>query len=156
MNTLFKRSKRWSVLPAYTVDGYITWKTYHGSINEAIFNDFVRNEVLPLCTPAVLVGPRSVIVLDNAKIHHSAELRTMCEQAGVTLAYLPAYSPDYNPIETSFAVLKQWLKKHGHLVEFYGSTQADFERFLNDAVLAQANKVNHKALFQSAGIHCDD
>ena len=30
----------------------------------------------------------------------------MCEQAGVTLVYLPPYSPDYNPIETLFAVLK--------------------------------------------------
>ena len=156
VNTLFKRSKRWSVLPAYTLDGYIAWKTYHGSINEILFNDFVRNDVLPQCTPAVLGGPRSVIVLDNAKIHHSAELRTMCEQAGVSLVYLPAYSPDYNPIETSFSVLKQWLKKHGHLAELYGSTQADFERFLNDAVLAQANRINHKKLFRSAGIHCKD
>ena len=79
VNTLFKRSKRWSVLPVYTIDGYIAWTTHHSSINEALFNDFVRNKVLPQCTPAVLGGPRSVIVLDNAKIHHSVELRTICE-----------------------------------------------------------------------------
>ena len=82
VNTLFKRLKRWSV--SYTVDGCIAWKTYHGSINK------VRNEVLPQCTPAVPEGPRSVIILDNAKIHHSVELITMFEQAGVALAYLPA------------------------------------------------------------------
>ena len=63
-----------------------------------------------------------MIVLDNTKIHYSAELRMMCKQVGVSLIYLPTYSPDYNPIETSFAVLKQWLKKHGHLVKLYGST----------------------------------
>ena len=136
VNTLFKRSKRWSVLPAYTVDGYIAWTTHHGSINEALFNEFVRNKVLPQCTPAALGGPRSVIVLDNAKIHHSAELRTMCEQAGVTLVYLPPYSPDYNPIETLFAVLKQWLRKYSHLIKLYSAILADFERFLNDTVLA--------------------
>ena len=79
MNTLFKRSKRWSVLPAYTVDGYIAWKTYYGSVNMTLFNDFVRDEVLSQCTPAVLGGPCSVIVLDNVRIHHSAELRVMCE-----------------------------------------------------------------------------
>ena len=107
MNTLFKRSKRWLVLPAYTLDGYIAWKTYHSSINEILFNDFVRNNILPQYTPAVLGGPRSVIVLDNTKIHHSAELRTIYEQAGVSLVYLPTYSPDYNPIETSFSILKQ-------------------------------------------------
>ena len=79
----------------------------------------------------------------------------MCEQAGISLVYLPAYSPNYNPIETSFAVLKQWLRKHGHLVELYGPTPVDFKRFLNDAVLAQANRVDHKKLFRSAGIYCE-
>ncbi len=94
------------MLPAYTVDGYVAWEVYHGSVNERIFNDFVRYRVLPLCTPAALGGPRSVIILNNAKIHHSQELQDMCDSAGVTLAFLPAYSPDFNPIETSFAVSK--------------------------------------------------
>ena len=153
VSTLFKRSKRWSVLPAYTVDSYIAWTTIHGSLTESLFNDFVRNKVLPLCTPAVLGGPRSVFVLDNAAIHHSQELVDMCEAAGVTLAYLPPYSPDYNPIETSFAILKGWLKRNGHLIDAYGPEPADFERFLNDAVRAQGDLADHGALFRAAGIY---
>lgn len=97
---MFKRSKRWSVLPAYTVDGYIAWDVIHGSVTEEILNDFVRHKVLPQCTPTVLGDPRSVIVVDNASIHHNQELQDMCDIAGVILAYLPPYSPDYNPIET--------------------------------------------------------
>jgi len=36
----------------------------------------------------------------------------MCADAGVELAYLPPYSPDFNPIEESFAQLEAWIKKN--------------------------------------------
>jgi transposase len=50
--------------------------------------------------------PRSVLVMDNARIHCSEELQEMCNEAGVLLVYLPPYSPDYNPIEQSFNQIK--------------------------------------------------
>ena len=40
-----------------------------GSINATIFNTFLQNSVLPLCN--AYPGPRSVLVMDNASIHHS-------------------------------------------------------------------------------------
>ena len=147
----FKRSKRWSVLPAFTTEGYIAWKVHHGSITTSVFNDFVRTQVLPLCTPVAEAGPNSVIVLDN-EIHHSEELEEMCYEAGVELAYLPPYSPDYNPIETSFAVLKAWLKANSWRCQYYGPESQDFERFLKDAVYAQATRDNAGALFRASGI----
>jgi transposase len=51
----------------------------------------------------------------------------MCQDAGVILAYLPPYSPDLNPIEESFAQLKQWIKKNRVLAEQFGD---DFSGFL--------------------------
>src|SRR5438552_18312764 len=51
----------------------------------------------------------------------------MCQDAGVVLAYLPPYSPDLNPIEESFAQLKQWIKKNRILAEQFGD---DFSGFL--------------------------
>ena len=63
----FKRSERWSVLPAYTADGFIAWDIKHGSYTIESFNDFIENKVLPLCNP--FPGPRSIIVMDNAPIH---------------------------------------------------------------------------------------
>lgn len=65
----YTRSERWSILPAYTTKGYIAWQVYQGSFNEERFNSFVKDEVLPLTTP--FPGKNSVIVLDNAKIHHN-------------------------------------------------------------------------------------
>ena len=61
-----KRTERWSILLVYTIDGFVK---IQGSFDKQLFNDFVRNKVLPLCNP--FPGVRSVIVMDNVKIHHS-------------------------------------------------------------------------------------
>ena len=63
----FGRSERWSLCPAYTIDGFITWEIVHGSFTAELFEDFIENKVLPLCNPYLL--PRSVIVMDNAPIY---------------------------------------------------------------------------------------
>ena len=64
-----KRSERWPILPAYTVDGFIAWEIVHGSFDMELFNHFVRTTILPICNP--YPGPRSIIVMDNARIHRS-------------------------------------------------------------------------------------
>ena len=57
--------------------------------------------------------------MDNARIHQSIELDQLCEAAGVLLVKLPPYSPDFNPIETSFSILKQWMKRNTELIQYY-------------------------------------
>lgn len=104
------RSKRWSILPAMSVDGYMAYRVLQGSITSEIFEDFLEQDVLPQCTP--YPGPRSIIVIDNASIHRSERVKELCAAAGVVLEFLPPYSPDYNPIEQSFRAMKAWMHKH--------------------------------------------
>ncbi len=78
---------------------------HHDSITEEIFLNFMRSQVLPICNSGG-VGPRSVMIMNNARIHQSAELDELCESFGMHLAKLSLYSPDYNLIESSFSVLK--------------------------------------------------
>ena len=94
-----------------------------------------------------------MLVLDNIAIHHSQELVDICEAAGVILAYLPPYSPDYNPVKIPFVILKGWLKRNGYLINAYGPEPVDFERFLNDAVRAQGDLADYGALFRAAEIY---
>jgi transposase len=52
----------------------------------------------------------------------------MCRDAGVVVELLPSYSPDFNPIEEHFGVLKKFIKKKWHENEdFIGR---EFKMFL--------------------------
>ena len=55
-------------------------------------------------------GDNSVIVMDNARIHHDNELVALLEGLGCHVVFLLPYSPDYNPIETAFSTIKSWIK----------------------------------------------
>jgi hypothetical protein len=62
------KKENFTVLPAFTVDGYIACNVYQGAVDGETFKDFIEFDVLPLCTP--YPGSRSVIILDNATIHN--------------------------------------------------------------------------------------
>ena len=48
--------------------------------------------------------------MDNAKIHHDANLISLIERSGCRVIFLSPYSPDYNSIETAFSTIKLWIK----------------------------------------------
>ena len=61
----------------------------------------------------------SVLVMDNARIHHNEDLVAAVEDIGCRILYLPPYSQDLNPIETAFSALKSWLKRYRDLVNHF-------------------------------------
>ncbi|KAJ3497410.1 hypothetical protein NLJ89_g10351 [Agrocybe chaxingu] len=108
---LFIRGQRYSVLPAFSYEGYIALDIFEGSVNKEKFIAFLQEQLAPKLNP--YPGPRSVVILDNCAIHHDDEVRQIIvEDCGAKLIYLPPYSPDYNPIEQSFHSLKSWLHRH--------------------------------------------
>lgn len=49
----------------------------------------------------------SLIIMDNARFHDKKALATLLKEKGHSLMPLPPYSPDFNPIEQSFAIIKK-------------------------------------------------
>lgn len=150
-----KRSRRWSILPAFTIEGYIAYEIHHGSVvTSEILNAFVKTKVLPFCTGGN--GPRSVLVMDNASSHRNEELVNMCHEADVfLLAYLPPYSPDFIiQSKLHFRYLKRWIKRHINLINSYKEELGGFGQFVYDAVKELANDIEHDAgqLFRHSGI----
>ncbi len=76
-----------------------------GPINGEIFLAYVEQFLAPALLPGQLV------VMDNLPAHKVAGVREAIEAADAELRYLPAYSPDLNPIENMFAKLKAMLRK---------------------------------------------
>lgn len=103
---------RVSALAGYTIDGYLACRTYEGTGTGDIFESFIIDHLLPLCSS--YPGPRSVIMLDNAAIHHKHihSIEAACLRKGVWIKFLPPYSPDFNPIEESFNDLKSFIRRH--------------------------------------------
>jgi transposase len=141
---LFKRSERWSILPALTHVGYLDWIIFQGSITSELFLEFVQERVLPHCS--AYPGPCSVLILDNASIYKSIELCQMYKERGVLLKFLLPYSPDFNPIEATFKDLKAWIKRNYKLAADF----KDFGNFLEFAI-SQCKDENARQHFQEAG-----
>ena len=76
-----------------------------GPINGAAFLAWVQQFLVPTLAP----GDR--VVMDNLASHKVAGVKEAIEAAGASLAYLPPYSPDLNPIEMMFSKLKALLRK---------------------------------------------
>ncbi len=76
-----------------------------GATNGARFLSYVTDTLGPALKPG------DTVVMDNLAAHKVAGVRQTIEAAGAHLLYLPAYSPDFNPIENAFAKLKALLRK---------------------------------------------
>lgn len=98
---------RYSILPALSLDGILHLEAFDRAINGADFLSFVEG-LLDRMQPWPL--PNSVLIMDNAAIHRVDGVREMVEARGSRLIYLPAYSPDLNPIEEAFSSIKAWLR----------------------------------------------
>jgi transposase len=107
------RGDRYQILRAYTSEGVLAASIYKGATDAATFEAFLENILLPRC--GKYPAKNSVIIMDNATIHHSERIPQLCADAGVKLVYLPPYSPDYNPIEEFFSELKAYVKKNWRL-----------------------------------------
>lgn len=120
----FTRGKRISVFAACDVTGFVAWRTTRGTFSRLEFNHAFVSAVLPLLDPWPL--PRSIVVLDNSKIHMYEELADAVHSCGALLLYLPPYCPQFNPIQVMFGQLKRWLARHANL-EFHHAPELVLE-----------------------------
>lgn len=78
------------------LDGPMTGEAFHAYIEQFL-------------APTLSQG--DVVVMDNVATHKVAGVREAIAAVGASIMYLPAYSPDFNPIEQLFAKLKALLRK---------------------------------------------
>ena len=62
---------------------------------------------------APALSPGDIVIWDNLSVHTDIRLRNEIEQRGASLVFLPAYSPDLNPIEQAWSKAKSILRKLG-------------------------------------------
>ena len=78
---------------------------FDSPINATSFLAYVTQALVPA------LKPRDIVVLDNLGSHKGDAVRKAIRAVGARLVFLPAYSPDLNPIEQMFAKLKHLMRK---------------------------------------------
>lgn len=97
--------KTLTLVGALRVDGVTAPYVIDGAMDGAAFLAYVEQVLVPT------LEKRDIVFMDNVRTHKVAGVAEAIEAAGAELRYLPAYSPDLNPIENLYAKLKSDLRK---------------------------------------------
>lgn len=99
------RGSNISMVGAVRLSGMCGLYPFDGAIDGDMFLDFLKTHLLKN------LNPGDVLVMDNLRVHHIAPVRQMVEKAGMQLLYLPPYSPELNPIEEVWSVIKSVFRR---------------------------------------------
>lgn len=98
--------KNLTLLGAMRRDGWVVLTSTYERATKDRFVGWLKMKLLPKLRRG------DIIVMDNLAAHHDARVPGLCASHGVEVVYLPPYSPDFNPIESAWALQKQFVRRH--------------------------------------------
>ena len=109
-----------------------------GPMDGLAFEAYVTQVLVPT------LGPGDIVVMDNLAPHKNPQTLALLEQAGAKALFLPAYSPDLNPIE------KMWSKVKNRLRSLAARTAEDLQKAIATA-LGEVTAKDAASWFASCG-----
>lgn len=97
--------KTLTLVAALRIDGVMAPYVVDGAMDGPSFLAYVQQVLAPTLRKG------DVVFMDNLRTHKVDGVREAVEAAGAHVRYLPAYSPDFNPIEMAFSKLKAALRR---------------------------------------------
>ena len=101
------RGKNTTLLASLSMEGMGASMLLEGATNAAAFEVYLEQILLPS------LAPGQIVIMDNLSAHKGARVRHLIEGRGCQLLFLPAYSPDFSPIEETFSKVKAFLRRIG-------------------------------------------
>lgn len=93
-----------TMISSIRLDGSTACMVVDGATTRDIFEAYIEHILLPTLKAG------DIVVLDNLSAHKSQKIHDLIESVGAELWYLPAYSPDLNPIEKMWSKVKSILR----------------------------------------------
>ena len=93
--------KRINLIMAQRGADWLAPMLFEASCTHLTVTTWIEKMLLPV------LRRNSLVVMDNAPFHNKSKISELLVAAGHTLLPLPRYSPDFNPIEQAFAILKR-------------------------------------------------
>nr|XP_058973947.1 uncharacterized protein LOC131800278 [Pocillopora verrucosa] len=136
-----------TAIPIICTEGIIDIGMYTGNVNAVTFLNFVTDKLCPNLLPFNGRNPRSVVILDNAAIHHTQEAVDAIHATGAII-FLPPYSPDFMPLEELFAQVKNWIRENDAAWRFCQDPELMVEEaFLHVTDEEVKNYIHHAEYF---------
>lgn len=93
-----------TILSSVKLNGTTESLVFEGAVDRKMFDAYIK-EIL---APTLHHG--DIVVMDNLSAHKSQEAYETIRNCQATVLFLPAYSPDFNPIEKMWSKVKQILR----------------------------------------------
>lgn len=113
------------MISSLRLDGSTACMTIEGATDTEVFRTYVEKLLCPTLKPG------DIVIMDNLGSHKSPATLELIKKAGAEAWFLPAYSPDLNPIEKMWSKLKASLR----------SAEARTPEELDDAIAVGLEKV---------------
>lgn len=113
------------MISSLRLDGSTACMTIEGATDTEVFRTYVEKLLCPTLKPG------DIVIMDNQGSHKSPATLELIKKAGAEAWFLPAYSPDLNPIEKMWSKLKASLR----------SAEARTPEELDDAIAVGLEKV---------------
>ena len=110
------------MISSVRIDGTSACLAIEGATDTEVFQTYVREVLVPTLRPG------DIVVMDNLGAHKSEATLALIAAAGAQARFLPAYSPDLNPIE------KMWSKVKAFLRAAEARTEADLLKAIAQAL----------------------
>ena len=101
----FHTPKNTTLLSSVRLDGSLAYSFFKGSVNGKNFLEYIKNILVPTLQKG------DIVIMDNLSCHKVKGVKEAIEKIEARVMYLPAYSPDFNPIEMMWSKIKSLLRK---------------------------------------------
>lgn len=101
------RGKNITLIASLSLEGVGASMILEGAANAAAFEAYVEHVLVPSLQQG------QIVVMDNLRAHKGARVQRLIEERGCQLLFLPAYSPDFSPLEETFSKIKAFLRRTG-------------------------------------------
>ena len=93
-----------TILSSLRLDGSTESVVFDGAVDREMFDEYINVFLAPCLRPG------DIVIADNLSAHKSQKSYDAIKMKHAELIFLPAYSPDLNPIEKMWSKVKQILR----------------------------------------------
>jgi len=124
-------------------NGVVAYITRSGAFNSNFLVDFTETNLIDY----FLRHPTKILLMDNVRFHHSPKVKALLTTNNICFKYIPPYSPQLNPIEEFFSMVKARFVARRHTLQSvdqcltdvlhgdFGDSFAGFYRHLSEWIV---------------------